>query len=435
MGDTSRSQTVSTKLHQIAKQAMDYPDTVFTTLAHHMDMDFLHEAHRRVNKGASPGIDGVTSAEYGENLEENLKHLHERLRKGRYKAPPVQRVWIEKANGKMRPIGKPAYEDKIVQRAVEMLLSAIYETVFYDFSHGFRKGRSQHRAIHELREKCFDIQVSRIISADITGLFDNIDHKHLLAMIKQKVNDGSVVSLIGKWLKAGVMEQGSISYPKSGTPQGGSISPILSNIFLHHVLDEWFASQVKPRLKGKSFIIRWADDFIIGCQNAKDADRLMQALPKRFARFGLSIHPEKTVDIDFKRPPYDSRKSKTGTFGFLGFIFYWAKSRHGNWVIKKKTSKKSLAGFMKNVWQWCKAKRHRPLKEQQDMLSSKLTGFYQYFGVIGNYEAINAAFRQVERTWRYWLSRRSQKGYINGPKFNKIRAVYPLPQPKVVHGL
>lgn len=231
------------------------------------------------------------------------------------------------------------------------------------------------------------------------------------------------------------MEQGAVKYPESGTRQGGVISPVLSNIFLHHVLDEWFVSQVKPRLKGRSFIIRWADDFIIGCEDGKDADRLMQVLPKRFNRFGLTIHPEKTVDIPFKRPPLSGRKAQTGTFDFLGFTFYWARSRQGNWVIKKKTSKKSLASFMKRVWQWCKSKRHKSLKEQQDALSAKLRGFYQYFGVIGNSEAINAVFNHVERTWWYWLNRRSHKGYLNATKFDKIRCVYPLPKPKIVHSL
>ena len=418
-----------------AKQATDYPETVFTTLAHHMDIDFLKETHRRNNKKSAPGVDGVTATQYTKNLDENLQELHNRLRKGLYKAPPVQRVWIDKENGQKRPIGKPTYEDKIVQRAVEMLLSAIYETLFHDFSYGFRKGRSQHQAIHELREKCFETRVNRIISADITGLFDNIDHRHLLEIIKQKVNDGSLLRLIGKWLNAGVMEQGTLTYPESGTPQGGSISPVLSNIFLHQVLDEWFVGQVKPRMKGRCFLIRWADDFIIGCEYAKDADRLMQVLPKRFNRFGLTVHPEKTVVIPFKRPPLNSKKAKTGTFDFLGFSFYWAKSHRGNWVIKKKTSKKRQARFMKGVWQWCKTKRHKPLREQQATLSAKLRGFYQYFGVTGNCEAINAVFRHVERTWRYWLSRRSHKGYISGPKFNKIRAVYPLPKPRILHSL
>lgn len=433
MGDTSRSQTVSTKLRQIAQQATDYPQAVFTTLAHYMDIDFLHEAYRRIGKKSAPGIDGVTAAQYAENLEENLKGLHHRLCKGLYKAPPVQRVWIEKDNGKKRPIGKPAFEDKIVQRAVEMLLSAIYETVFYDFSHGFRKGRSQHQAINELRDKCFEIRVSRIISADITGLFDNIDHGHLRDIIKQKVNDGSVLRLIGKWLNAGVMEQGSVTYPESGTPQGGVISPVLSNIFLHYVLDEWFATQVVPRMQGRCFIIRWADDFIIGCEKATDADRIMQVLPKRFNRFGLSLHPEKTVRIDFKRPALYSKVNRTGTFDFLGFTFYWTRSRRNYWVIKKKTAAKRQRRFMKGLWKWCKVNRHEALKEQHETLSSKLRGFYQYFAVVGNYKAINSVFRHAERTWRYWLSRRSQKGYISAEKFNTLRAICPLPPPKIVH--
>ena len=231
MGDTLRSQTVSTKLQEIAQQARQHPDRVFTTLAHLMDVDFLREAHRRISKKGAPGLDKITAEEYGENLEENLADLHERLRSGCYKAPPVERVWIDKEDGKKRPIGKPTFEDKIVQRAVEMLLSAIYEEMFYDFSHGFRKGRSQHQALHELREQCRKLNINWILNADITGLFDNIEHHKLLELIRRRVNDGAILRLIGKWLNAGVMEEERLEYPDMGTPQGGVISPLLSNIF------------------------------------------------------------------------------------------------------------------------------------------------------------------------------------------------------------
>jgi len=287
MGDTLRSQTISTELQQIAQQAADYPDRVFTTLAHRMDIPFLREAYRRTKKNGASGVDKVTAKEYAENLDTNLMDLHTRLKEGRYIAPPVKRIWIQKEDGKERPIGIPAFEDKIVQRAVEMLLSPIYEHIFYNFSMGFRKGRSQHQAIHALREQCRTQNIKWIISADITGLFDNIDKSMLKDLIRLKVNDGNIIRLIGKWLNAGVMEGDITTYPDKGTPQGGVISPILSNIFLHYVLDEWFANAVVPRMQGRCFIIRFADDFIIGCEKEVDAHRIMQVLPKRFNGFNL----------------------------------------------------------------------------------------------------------------------------------------------------
>ncbi len=424
MGDTSRSQTVSTKLQQIAKQAEDYPQMVFTTLAHHIDVDLLHEAYRHTRKNSSPGVDGITAKQYGEDLEANLIDLHERLKSGRYKAPPVLRAWLEKENGKRRPIGKPTFEDKIVQRAVVMLLEPIYEQVFHDISHGFRRGRSQHRALKELRENLIDLRINWIVIADITGLFDNLDHEILRNLIKKRMNDGTLLRLIGKWLKAGVMEGDSIHHPEQGTPQGGVISPILSNIFLHYVLDDWYKQEVAPRLKGRSFLIRWADDFIIGCEYKSDAERVMAILPKRFERFKLSLHPDKTFLVCFSKPFTQEESKKRGTFDFLGFTFYWGKGLKGYWVIKKRTARKRLSRFMKRTWQWCKDNRHEPIGEQYKMLCSKLRGFYQYYGVRSNYKALEAVHRHTERAWRRWLSRRSHKGNV---LFEELRKAYPLP--------
>jgi len=398
-----------------------------------MDVDFLREAHRRLNKKGAPGLDKVTAAEYGEHFEENLADLHQRLRSGRYKAPPIKRVWIDKENGKKRPIGIPEFEDKIVQRAVEMLLSAIYEEMFYDFSHGFRKGHSQHKALHELREQCRQLNINRILIADITGLFDNIDHQKLLGFVRRRVNDGSILRLIGKWLNAGVMEEDRLEYPDKGTPQGGVISPLLSNIFLHYVLDDWFAQEVKPRTKGKCFIMRWADDFIIGFQLETDAGRVKEVLPKRFNRFGLELHPDKTALINFGRPPMTAKGlQKSGTFDFLGFTYYWGRSLKGYPVIKKKTARKRLNRYLKMTWKWCKENRHEPIREQYRTLCAKLRGYYQYFGVRSNYKAIEAAYEYTERAWRYWLSRRSHKGTV---LFETLRETFPLPKPRIVHNI
>lgn len=432
VGDTSRSQTISTKLQQIAKQAADYPETVFTTLAHHMDVELLQEAYGQTRKNSSPGIDGVTAKQYGENLEENLKDLHERLKSGRYEAPPVLRAWVEKDNGKKRPIGKPTFEDKIVQRAVVKLLEPIYEQMFYDLSHGFRKGRSQHKAMRQLRENLIRLGINWVVSADVTGLFDNLDHAMLLELIKKRMNDGGLLRLIGKWLNAGVMEDGTIDRPEKGTPQGGVISPILSNIFLHYVLDEWFMQVVQPRLEGRGFIIRWADDFIIGCEYKSDVDRILAVLPKRFGRYGLSLNPDKTSVVCFSKPYRDKDARKRGTFDFLGFTLYWGKSRQGYWVIKKKTARKRLSRFMKRVWHWCKENLHEPIQEQYKVLSSKLRGFYQYFGVRGNYKALEVVFEHAERAWRRWLSRRSHKGKV---LFEALRKAYPLPMPRIVRNI
>lgn len=428
-----RSPTVSTQLQEIAQQARQHPERIFTTLAHLMDVDFLREAHRRLNKQGAPGLDKVTAADYGEQLEENLADLHQRLRSGCYRAPLIKRVWIEKENGKQRPLGIPEFEDKIVQRSVEMLLSAIYEEQFYDFSHGFRKGRSQHQALHELREQCRQLNINRILIADITGLFDNIDHQKLLGFIRRRVNDGAILRLIGKWLNAGVMEEDRLEYPDKGTPQGGVISPLLSNIFLHYVLDDWIAKEVNPRMKGKCFIIRWADDFIIGFQLETDANRVKAVLPKRFSRFGLELHPDKTALIKFGRPAMKAKgQQKNGTFDFLSFTYYWGRSLKGYPVIKKKTARKRLNRYLKMTWNWCKENRHDPIQDQYRTLSAKLRGYYQYFGVRSNYKAIEAAYEYTEKAWCYWLSRRSHKGKV---LFETLQETFPLPKPRIVHNI
>ena len=260
MGDTPRSQTIITHTQEIAGQAIAYPEMVFTTLVHRIDVEWLQEAYCQTNKGSAAGVDGITSAEYGANLEENLEGLHERLVSGQYQAPPVERVWLAKEDGRQRPIGKPTFEDKIVQRAVVMLLEPIYEQEFYEFSHGFRAGHSAHQALHQLREESRQGDINWIVDADVSGFFDELRHDVLRGFIKQRVNDGGVIRLIGKWLKAGVMEAGSITYAEKGSPQGGVISPLLANIYLHYVLDEWYEQEVKPRLRGRSFLIRYADD-------------------------------------------------------------------------------------------------------------------------------------------------------------------------------
>ena len=432
MGDTQRSQTISTELRQIAELAARNPGMVFTSLMYRVDDDFLKEAYRQVNKTASPGLEGMTGQEYAVNLDENLRNLNERMRNGQYVAPPVKRIWLDEGEGKRRPIGIPEFEDKIVQRAVAMLLEAVYEQDFYDFSHGYRKGHSPHQALNELREQSLRLNINWIVDADVSGFFNNLDHSKMKEIIKQRVNDGGVIRYIGKWLNAGVVEGGTMSFPEKGTPQGGVISPILANIYLHHVLDEWFVKEVQPRLKGRSFLLRFADDFIIGCELESDARRVMAVLSKRLGRFGLSLHPEKTRLVEFGKPPNHQKKGK-GTFDFLGFTHYWAKSRRGDWVIKRKTARKRLRRAMKKAWHWCRQNRHEPPNEQYRKLCLKLIGHYRYYGVRSNYRAMEKLYWHVVAAWRYWLSRRSQKGRITMEKFEVIHLIYPLPRPRIIH--
>ena len=444
MEDTSRSQPISTQIQEIAKQAIEYPEMVFTTLAHRIDVEWLREAYRQTNKSSAAGIDGITAAAYAANLDENLQDLHRRLVSGQYKAPPVERVWLDKEDGRKRPIGKPTFEDKIVQRAVVMLMEPIYEQEFYDFSHGFRTGHSPHQALHELREKCRQQNINWIIDADVSRFFDELRHDLLREFIKRRVNDGGILRLIGKWLNAGVMEEGKLTYAEKGSPQGGVISPLAANIFLHYVLDEWYEQEVKPRLKGRSFLIRFADDFIIGCELESDARRIMEVLPRRFDRYGLTIQPEKTKLVKFGKPPKKEqsgpkacleRSRRNETFDFLGFTHYWAKSRRGYWVIKRKTARKRQRRSIKSLWQWCKENRHLPLEEQHRMLCLKLNGHYQYYGVRSNYRQLEEVYQQARRGWRYWLNRRDNHRKMVWEKFEKVLTIFALPKPRIIHAI
>jgi len=437
MRDTQKSQIISTDLRRIAKQAINDPAKVFISLAHQMDVDFLIEAYRRVRKGGAPGLSGVTAKEYAKNLAANLENLHERLKDRKYVAPMIKRVWIDKEGGKKkRPIGLTEFEDKIVQKAVAMLLGAVYEQDFYDFSHGFREGHSAHQALKELRDLCMRYGIKWLIDADISGFFDNLDKAKLREILKLRVNDGGLMRLIGKWLNAGVVEGDVVSYSDKGTPQGGVISPVLANIYLHHVLDEWFMKEVKPRMKGHCFIIRFADDFIIGCQHEEDARRIMEVLPKRFDNFGLTVHPEKTKLIPFGKPIARKEISKgEATFDFLGFTHYWAKSLQGNWVIKRKTARKKVRKAVVAMREWCRINRHKPLTWQYSILASKLRGHFQYFGIRCNMRSMEAVLHFVIRGWRYWLSRRSHKSAIPWDKFRKLLEACPLPKPRIVHNV
>ena len=335
---------VSTKQQRIAEVAGQVPGAL-TSLSHHIDLNWLHEAYRRTRKNGAPGVDGQTAKEYEAELEENLQSLLDRAKSGeRYKAPPVRRVYIPKGDGSTRPLGIPTFEDKILQRAVVMAMEPVYEQDFLDCSYGFRPGRSAHQALEAGWKRLMDMGGGWVLEVDIRKFFDTLDHRHLREILERRVRDGVILRLIGKWLKAGVMESGSYMRPESGTPQGGVISPLLANIYLHEVMDVWFEREVKPRMKGSSFLIRYADDLIIGFKLESDASRVMDILPKRFGEYGLTLHPDKTRLIDFRKPqePEDAGKRGPGSFDLLGFTFFWAKSRKGNWVVKQRTAKSRL---------------------------------------------------------------------------------------------
>lgn len=434
MEDTLRSQPILTKLQEIADRAAKNPKLVFTSLTHLMDVDFLWYAFKHVRVGAAAGVDKVTWQQYSNDLEENLADLHKRLRECTYRAQPVKRAWIDKDDGEKRPLGIPALEDKIVQRAVVMILEAVYEQDFYERSYGFRKELGAQKALKALREKCNKLNIRWIVDADIRKFFDSINRRLLIETIKQRVNDGGLIRLIGKWLNAGVVDGVELFQPETGTPQGGVVSPILANIFLHRVLDEWFVNEIQPHLTGRCFLIRFADDFVIGCEYESDAQRVMDVLPKRFNRFELTIHPDKTAMIDF-RSPSKREKSDTSkhTFDFLGFTHYWGKSYRGSWYIKRKTIGKRLCRAMKRVWVGCKENRHVKLTEQFSTLRSKLYGHYQYYGIRSNYKMIESYYRYVVEAWRYWLGRRHRSGDIPWDKFEKIQIKFQLPRPRIVH--
>ena len=431
-----RSPTVTPTLQRIAAQAARDPDRVLTTLAHLIDEDFLREAYRHTSTSSAPGIDGVTARSYAAHLDENLRDLPERLRRGRSQAAPVERVWIEKDAGGQRPIGQPAFEDKMVQRAVAMLLEAISEHDFYDGSYGFRQGRSPHEALQELRQRCMTEGRGWIVDADVSGDFDSIDRTRWREVLCQRVNDGRVLRLIGKWLRAGVLEHGALTYPETGVVQGGVIAPVLANVFLPHVLDAWFEGEVQPRMQGRCFLMRCADDCVIGCEQEGDARKMMAVLPKRFARFGVTMHPTKTALMAFRKPEaHQGADRGNGTCTFLGLTHDWTKSRRGFWVIQRRTASKRLRRTKKSLWRWCRSNRHAPLHYQYQMLCSKLRGHFQDYGMQGNFRLLEEVRRFAERAWRYWLSRRRSKSALKWDKFAKLMRTSILPIPRIVHNI
>lgn len=443
MAGASKPVDVSTKQQRIAQLARQSLEMGFTSLAYFIDLNWLVEAFNRTRKDGAVGVDGQDGEDYAVDLEGNLRLLLDRAKSGAYQAPPVRRVHIPKAGSatETRPLGIPTFEDKVLQRAVVMVLEAVYEQDFLEGSYGFRPGRSAHQALDGLWRQTMAMGGGWIVDVDIRKFFDTIDHGHLRDFLQRRIRDGVLLRLIGKWLNAGVLEDGCLTQPEKGSPQGGVISPILSNIFLHYVLDDWFEREVRPRLKGRAFLIRYADDFVMGFSREEDARRVMEVLPKRFEKYGLTIHPEKTRLVPFERPSSDpegadpEERTSPGTFDLLGFTHFWARSRNGTWVVKRKTSKSRFRRGLKALSQWCRLNRHQAMEDQHRTLSQKLVGHFAYYGITGNSSALNRFRDAATWIWKRWLSRRRRGGRMTWDRLNRFLKRHPLPPAIAIHSV
>ena len=432
MSDASTSVRMSPELREVAERARREPEGRFHSLAHRIDVPALERAYRRSRTGAAAGVDAVTKQEYGQHLEVNLRGLHERLKSKRYRHQPILRVHIPKASGQTRPIGISAFEDKLVQDALREVLEAVYEQDFLDCSYGFRPARSAHDAVRALDRIVHRGEVNWILEADLVSFFDRLDRTELKKMLEIRVADGSLLRLIGKCLHAGVLEGSQYSEPETSTSQGSALSPLLGNLYLHYALDLWFERQVKPRLGGKATLIRYGDDFLIGFEHERDARRVMEVLPKRMERFGLTLHSDKTRLVPFQRPLARQTSGKgPGTFDFLGFTFYYVRSRKGRWGMQCKTRGASLRRAITSVSRWCRRHRHAPVAAQHRALSSRLRGHFQYFGVSGNFLSLLLLVEATKRSWFKWLCRRSQRCRLNWERFADILSQFPLPKPRI----
>jgi RNA-directed DNA polymerase len=396
---------VSTVELQIAERIRKFKGEALLNLHPFIDAPLLKECYTQLNKKSAGGIDGKTWQQYGQEFTERCESLLGEFKSGRYRAPAIRRVYIQKDKHSQRPLGIPTIEDKVLQESVRKVIEPIYEEEFKAFSYGFRPGRSQHQAIDYMFRKVSFEKMHYIIDADIKDYFGSINHGILREFLDKRVKDGVIRKMIDKWLKAGVMEAGNISYPQAGTPQGSIISPILSNIYLHYVLDEWFSEQIQPLLKGKSFIVRFADDFILGFTEKSDAERVMNVLPKRFAKYKLTLHPDKTRMVDL-----NSLRGKSGrSFDFLGFTHFLSISRKGVRVLKRKTSSKRLTKATSAMHSFIKLNRHMKLSALIYAINVKLRGHYLYYGITHNYRGIYTVFRFVRRCLFKWLRRRGGK--------------------------
>jgi group II intron reverse transcriptase/maturase len=429
--------TMSPGLVRVAEAAQRNRGRLLS-LAHHIDVEALKRAYTRIRGNAAVGVDGVTKQAYGENLEDNLRDLHQRLKTMRYRHQPIRRVYIDKEGGKKRPLGISCTEDKIVQDSLRELLEAVYEQDFLPCSHGFRPGRSGHDALRAFDEAARYGGASWVLEADIVSFFDRIDRKKLMDLLQRRCADKSLLRLVGKCLHVGILEDGGIVSPEMGTAQGSTLSPLLANVYLHYVLDLWFEQEVKGKLRGKATLIRYADDFVIACSHKEDAQQVHRWLVSRMADYGLELHPDKTRLVDFRRPPSDKRGGKgPGTFDFLGFTVLWSRSSRGKWYIATHTRVSRLRRARTAIHAWCKSHRHLPIEEQHAALVRRIQGHFNYFDVRGNIRRVRLLVREAERSWHKWLNRRSQRSTMSWQRFKALLRDYPLPvpsSPKVLWG-
>jgi RNA-directed DNA polymerase len=425
---------VSNELGRVREVALKDRDARFTALLHHVSYLRLSLAFDALKKDAAPGVDGVTWREYDRSRQENLLALHARVQSGKYRAVPSRRVYIPKADGRLRPLGIASLEDKVVQRAVCEVLNAVYEADFKGFSYGFRPGRSQHDALDALSAG-LGKKVNWVLDADIRGFFDHLDREWLVKFLRHRIADERILRLVVKWLNAGVLEDGQWTDSGEGTPQGGSLSPMLANVYLHYVLDLWADWWRKTHARGNVIITRFADDFVTGFQYQDDAERFLAELRGRLAEFALELHPGKTRLIEFGPHAARSRQArgegKPETFTFLGFR-HIARMTRGRFWVQRVTDKKKMTAKLKQVKAEIMRRRHLPVPEQGRWLASVTTGHSRYYAVPGNYQAADAFRRQVIRYWRHALGRRSQNGRITWDRMNRLARRY-LPRTKIMH--
>lgn len=427
---------MSTQLSRLTELATADKTTQFLSIAHLLTPAALMAAFESLRKDASAGVDEVTYREYEQDVWRHIPTLHDRLVSHQYRAQPLRRVYIPKENGRQRPISIPALEDKIVQKATVTVLNAIYEPDFLPCSYGFRPGRSAHNALDAIGRTICRGPIAYVLEADIQGYFDAIVRSQLMAFVERRIGDSSILRLIRKWIHIGVVEDGRLLVTETGTGQGQVISPLLANIYLHYVLDEWFEHEVKPRLRGTAAEIRYADDFILCFQYREDAERVQRVLAKRFAKYGLTLHPEKTRLLAFGRSALPKRPSdpQPATFDFLGFTHIGARSRRGRFCIHVRTMRKRLRRSVKAMAQWCQQHRHDPVEAQAAALNAKLRGHYQYYGRPTNSRCLWQFYRAVRRRWHKWLNRRSRRKSLNWACFNhQLLRRYPLLLPRIMH--
>jgi len=431
MTATSMALDKSPGLLKVVERAKD-PRFVFRSLAHLIDEAALVRAFQRLREDAAVGVDGITKEVYEKALETNVRDLHQRLRTMRWRHKPILRVHIPKEKGKTRPIGISSLEDKIVQEALRELLEAVYEPMFCDCSYGFRRGRSAHDALRALNRVLHAGKVNWILEIDIASFFDSIDRKMLMEMLQERVVDGSFKRLIGKCLHVGILDGAEYSEPSEGTVQGSTLSPLLGNVYLHHVLDVWFERDVRPRLSGEGHLVRYADDAVFCFEREEDARRVLAALSRRFERYRLTLHPEKTRLLPHHRPdPTGGSGTGPATFDFLGFTHYWGRARKGHFTPRVKTRSARLRRFIVTVADWCRRHRHEPVKEQHAALTRRIAGHFNYFGVNGNVSCLRHVYRTCQVVWRKWLNRRSQRAHKSWERFADLLRDFPLPRPSV----